>query len=140
MTRDEIVDEARIYVDLKTKWRHQGRTKIACDCIGLILGVADKFGVPYEDQSGYSRNPDGRFVDILKATFQWRSDQRPQHGCIVVLRDDHQPCHVGVIVEKWGKLYMIHCDAMKRRAVEEEFDQYWKSKFRCVLDFPGVED
>lgn len=140
MKRDEIVAEARTYVEAKTKWRHQGRTKIACDCIGLVIGIMEHFDVPYTDVTGYSRNPDGKFVEILKDHFVWREVQTPRHGCVVVLRDNFQPCHVGIIVEKWGKLYIIHSDALKRRVVEEEYDQFWKSKFRCVLDFPGIED
>ena len=140
MTRDEIIEEARRYVAAKTRWHHRGRTITGVDCIGLVCGVGDAFGVPYEDIDGYSRNPDGRFVDHVKKFMIYREPQTIIKGCAVVLRDNINPCHIGIISEKYGKPYLIHSSLQKHQVVEEEWDGYWSQRFRCALDFPGVTD
>lgn len=138
MTRDEIITEARTY--LGVPWRHRGRSRTGVDCIGFICKLGDAFGIEYEDIDGYSRNPDGRFVDHVMKFMTYRNPQTIVPGCVVVLRDQHQPCHIGLIVEKYDQLYLLHASLAKRAVIEEEWDQYWKTKFRCALDFPGVED
>lgn len=138
MTRDEIIIEGRRY--LGKPWRHRGRSITGVDCIGLVCVVGDSFGIEYEDIEGYSRNPDGRFVDHVMKFMDYREPQVVAPGCAVVLRDQHQPCHIGIITEKYGALYLLHASIAKRAVVEEEWDAYWANKLRCVLDFPGVED
>lgn len=138
MKREEIIAEARRY--LGKPWRHQGRSIMAVDCIGLICCVADAFDIPYEDVEGYSRNPDGRFVDHVMKFMTFREPQVVAPGCAVVLRDKHQPCHIGIITERNDHLYLLHASLAKRAVVEEEWNSTWTTKLRCVLDFPGVED
>lgn len=138
MLRREIYEYARTYTDVP--WRHQGRTATGVDCIGLVCVTGDHFGVPYEDISGYSRSPDGRFVDHVKKFMVYRSPQTAVPGCAVVLRDAHQPCHIGIIAEKYGALYLIHASLARRKVVEEEWNGFWIPRVRCYLDFPGVED
>lgn len=138
MTRDEIEDEARTY--LTVPWRHRGRTRTGVDCIGLICCVGQHFSVPYQDIDGYSRSPDGRFVDHVRKFMLYRQPQKVIKGAAVILRDDHQPCHIGIITEKYGHNYLIHASLAKRKVVEEEWEGYWKLRLRCVLDFPGVEE
>lgn len=138
MTREEIYTEAREY--LGVPWRHRGRTHTGVDCIGLVCCVGDKFEIPYEDIDGYSRNPDGRFVEHILKFMTYRNPQVLEPGCAVVIRDAHQPCHIGIIGLKYGRQTLIHASIAKRKVVEEEWDAYWQSRFRCALDFPGVED
>jgi hypothetical protein len=138
MTREEIYEAARTFLDIP--WRHRGRSRMGVDCIGLVCQLGDHFGIPYEDIDGYSRNPDGRFVDHVRKFMIYREPQVVAPGCAVILRDQHQPCHIGVISQKWGALYMVHASLAKRRVIEEEWDGFWSSRFRCALDFPGVED
>lgn len=140
MTRDDIIAEARRYVAAKTPWRHMGRTIRGVDCIGLVCGVGDALGVSYDDIGGYSRNPDGRFVQHVMKYLTYREPQIVGHGSVVILRDAHQPCHIGFIAEKNGAPYLIHSSLQRRQVIEEEYNQSWKLRFRCALDFPGVED
>ncbi len=140
MTRDEIIEEARKYVAAKTPWRHRGRTMTGVDCIGLVCCVGGAFDIPYEDIDGYSRNPDGRFVEHVKKFMVYREPQTIVKGCAVVLRDAHQPCHIGIISERYDRPYLIHSSLQKRQVVEEEWDSFWIQRFRCALDFPGVID
>lgn len=138
MLRQEIITEARRH--LGKPWRHRGRTPMGVDCIGLVCLVGDAFTIPYEDIEGYSRNPDGRFVDHVKKFLIYRDPQVVAPGSVVILRDQHQPCHIGFISEKYDRFYLLHASLAKRAVVEEEWDGYWSTRLRCVLDFPGVED
>lgn len=138
MKREDIIAEGRRY--LGKPWRHRGRSITGVDCIGLICCIGDAFDIPYEDIDGYSRNPDGRFVNHVKQFMIYREPQVVAPGSAVVLRDQHQPCHIGIITEKHDRLYLLHASLAKRAVVEEEWDRFWASKLRCVLDFPGVED
>lgn len=138
MTRDEIVIEARSY--LGQPWRHRGRKRSGLDCAGLLVLVSNTVGHEVEDVETYSRLPDKeRFVDHLKAQFQ-PAEMPLKPGMIVVLRDGILPCHTGILGWKHERLTLIHASATKRMVVEETWDQFWSSKFRCALDIPGVTD
>ncbi|UTU07843.1 cell wall-associated hydrolase [Caulobacter phage C1] len=140
MRRQEIIDEARRYVAARTRWRPRGRSIQAVDCIGLVACVGTAFGVPYEDIDGYSQNPDGRFVDHIRKFMIYRDPQTVVPGCAVIFNDNHQACHIGIIGERYGQRSLIHASLAQRQVVEEEYDGHWTSRFRCALDFPGVED
>jgi hypothetical protein len=102
--------------------------------------VGDKFEVPYENIEGnYRRTPDGTlFVDHFKKQMV---PVRPplKLGMAVLLRDETQPVHVGIIGEKYGKLTLIHSCARHGYVFEEPWKN-WEMRFRMALDFPGVED
>ena len=140
MTRDEIVAEAKTYMNVR--WRHTGRTRTGVDCAGLICCVADRFGVVYQDLQGYGRQPDGRFAAQVMRFLPLRQPQEIAHGSVVVLRDGPLPCHIGIIEITGGAPYLIHSSLGARppRVVREEWTSRWQSRLRCVLDFPGVED
>lgn len=140
MDRDEIVAEGRRYLAAGTRWSHQGRTIKGVDCIGLVCVVGTAFGIEYEDRQGYSRNPDGTFVDHILRYMVYRNPQTIEKGCVVVLRDHINPCHVGIITERYGRFYLLHSSVGKKRVVEEEWTEQWRSRVRCYLDYPGVID
>jgi len=56
MKRIEIVNEVRTWLD--TPFQHQGRLKgVACDCIGLIVGVNKKFNITdYDNLKKWNNN------------------------------------------------------------------------------------
>jgi len=140
MKRADIVREARVLVEAKTRHRHRGRNIQGADCVGVLCVVAEALGVKYDDMDGYSRAPHGdRFVAHLKSQLVIaRPPLRP--GMVVVLRDGAHPCHCGILGEKDGKLTLIHSTVTRRQVVEEWWDGYWAQAFRCCLEFPGVED
>lgn len=140
MTRDEVIAEARTYVASATPWRNRGRTRQGVDCVGLLCVVADRFEQPYTDLEAYSRLPNGdHLVEHLKNQLVL---VRPplKRGMVVVLRDNHLPCHVGILGERHGRLTLIHSTLERRRVVEEAWHGFWETQFRCALDYPGVED
>lgn len=141
MTRDQIIAEARRYLEPKTAWTHRGRTATGLDCAGLLTVVCDAFDHPYEDNLDYGRTPDGsKFVEHLKAQFDLA--QGPlKPGMVVVLRDGPLPCHCGILAEDaHGRITLIHSSVSRRGVVEEPYDDHWRKTFRVALNFKGIED
>lgn len=138
MKRHEIEDYARSWKDVE--WQHMGRNRAGVDCVGLLIVTATHFGIPhYGDEVNYRRTPeDGKLVKLLTSQMIIR---RPplKIGMAVVIRDPIQPCHVGIIGERYGELSLIHASVLKRKVYEEPWTG-WKHLYRMALDFPGVED
>lgn len=123
------------------KWQHMGRNRMGIDCVGLYVMIARNFDIPcHGDEVNYRRTPegDGRLVKVL--TEQMIIVQPPlKLGMGVVLRDNTQPCHVGIIGERYGELSLIHASVIKGKVYEEPWSG-WAHLYRMALDFPGVED
>jgi len=132
--RTDIINEARSWVG--TPYHHQGRLKgIGCDCVGLVIGVAQRFGISQFDTSDYGRIPD---PVRMKALLDEHLD--------VVPVDDHQPGDIGwirfvkdpqhlVIFSDCG---IIHSYANARKCVEHGFDTEWKRRLVAVYRYRGV--
>jgi cell wall-associated NlpC family hydrolase len=133
-----IINEARSW--LGTRFHHQGRVKAngkdrgGCDCIGLVIGVADNVGLKYQgkkfseyDQTNYAKIPDG--VHLYKSFCQYleaiRIDQ-VQSGDVMMFKFNKAPQHVGIIGELNGDLSIIHCYLQARGVVEHRLDDYWR--------------
>jgi len=140
MTPLEIMTEARRYITLKTKWRHIGRTEKAVDCAGLILRVGWHFDIPLKDVTeNYRRHPDGeKFVEHIKRELIL-TEPVLLPGRVVVIREAHLPCHIGIIGERYGQKTLIHASAERGKVWEESWNQYWQARFRAAFDYPGVE-
>lgn len=140
MTRQEIVDAARRYIDLRPRWRHRGRTEEQLDCAGLLWRIQHvDFGIPTEDVDGYGRYPMGdAMIEHMRKVFVFRAAP-PKPGSIIVVRDTCEPCHVGIMGSKNGKQTLIHC-AIKSGMREDYWTSDIRKDFRMALDFQGVED
>lgn len=139
MNRDEIVEAARAWKGVK--WAHMGRNRMGVDCVGLVVKVAEHFGISHHGSEGnYRRTPQGDDSLVRILTSQMDIKRPPlKFGMVVILRDTTQPCHVGIIGERYGELSLIHASVLKREVYEEPW-KYWSPRFRMALDYPGVED
>lgn len=123
MTPQAFVQAAR---QLKgAKWRHRGRQNHAVDCIGLLALAFNGCGMPFEDESGYGREPVGDFLR-QGAVRRWGPPlprAEAQAGDIVLLRwGNAPPSHTGIVADHPdGGLSVIHANAM-RGVVEQRFD------------------
>ena len=101
MTRQQILDEARSWIDVK--FRHQGRDRaFGVDCGGLIIRVCHALHY-YEDfdVTGYNRWPDGTSLDtMLDDHFDRAPRSKLAPGDIVLCADLKTPCHVGFVGDK----------------------------------------
>ncbi len=139
MTRDEVVTEARCYVEKRTAWRHMGRSETGIDCVGLLVMIAKRFKLPYKDYpENYRREPDGKLLPHLRSQLQpARLPLKP--AMIVLLRDDPRPCHVGIYALRSNQPSLVHACAMTGRVIEEPF-MAWANKFTCAMEFPQIQD
>lgn len=148
-TRKDIVDKAREYVN--TPFRHQGRIKgLALDCVGLILCVAEDLGIldtegtsiTRGDCKEYGTQPAGGIVFagcVKRMRKKPLADIKP--GDVVALRNPIDPCHVAIVCERDGILYMIHATSGgKSMCVENILDSIWYGSIAGVFEFAGVVD
>jgi len=144
-TRAEIVAEARSWTG--TPEMHQASLKgVACDCIGLIRGVARALGMPEAAAfdadvryRGYGRPPNPR---LLLAACDAYLDRVPPAralpGDIALGRVEKEPQHFGII-SSLDPLYMIHAHASVGRVTENRIDGNWRGRLLRVYRFRGLE-
>lgn len=139
MTRDELVAEARTYIDVRFKMH--GRTKTGVDCIGLLIAVAKAFGQEIEDRLDYSmKNPFE--VELNKHLHKHSNAARMsplRHGEIVKFRQSIVPMHVGIITMDKEQPYVINSNLRKRKVVEEPLS-LWAPLIMELREFKGVKD
>ena len=135
-----MIAEARTW--LGTPFNHQGRIKgVACDCIGLIMGVgiALKLAV-YDPHSqtarsylSYGRSPDpvrmregiGRWLHTIPVEQAGLAD-------VLYMAWSREPQHVGLITD----IGIIHAYARAGKVVEHRLDADWQSRIRGAWRFP----
>ena len=121
ITPDDIVEYARTWRG--TRWKHLGRNERGLDCVGLLYLTAAHFELPGEDMSSYSRVPR---PELLRHIGKYSNPLRPMipvHGAIGVFHDTVTPCHTGIFaVNSKGRVTVIHCDARRRRCLEEGYE------------------
>lgn len=135
-TRSEIVAEARKW--LGTPYHHEARVLgHGVDCIGLVLSVANAFGMEVPNQTGYSRTPE---EDRLLAGLDYYTNRielaEAKAGDIVVIPFIHRMRHLAILTDKG----MIHSYEPKGMVVEHSIDERWRRLFRRAYAFPGVID
>ncbi len=143
MTRDEIVDAARLW--LGTPYHHQASLRgVGCDCLGLVRGVwRDLCGDEPETPPPYSPSwaeslrqetlalAAARYLRSLAATearpgdvllFRWREHLPAKHCAILAGPDRIIHAHDGAAV------------------AEVAFTSWWRRHLSHAFSFPGVTD
>jgi cell wall-associated NlpC family hydrolase len=142
-TRADIVARAREWIG--TPYRHQGRRRDGCDCLGLIVGVAAELGLARWVVPGYSGHPDGHSLaeacdrhlvsqlgldpgEIeagMVALFWYARRGFAQHLAILTRLDDR-------------RLAMVHSLQRNDRVVEHGLSAFWNVRLLSAWDYPGV--
>jgi hypothetical protein len=146
-----VVEKARTW--LNTPFHPQGRIKgIGCDCLGLILGVADevdavscKYGrsLCNYDIETYSFLRDGKLLDNAMKTHlfeiqrtHWMTEILIGYVLLLSFGKSHR--HLAIVSEvmKDGQFRIIHSCLGVRRVIEHVINQCWLSNivgcFRLV--------
>lgn len=123
MTGADLINSAREEVQLKTKWRHQGRQAgSALDCVGLLYVVAWRNGLNAVDIRNYSMRPGSKalYETLKKYADQIDTNAPRQPGDILVVSiNGEDPQHTAL----WtGEGTVIHSSAKHRKVVEHRFD------------------
>lgn len=142
LSRDRIVSEARAYVGVPFK--HQGRSLMGVDCLGMVVGVAESVGLHIpswiKDARDYARQPNAH---VLKQGLDEvlvpvpRIDAAP--GAVLLMAYGRTPQHVGICTKRRDdKIWAVHVTEKMRRGVEHRIDPRELSIVK-TYDFPGVE-
>jgi hypothetical protein len=117
------------------------------DCVGLVLAVGDDLeikdssGIPFRrgDYPAYPTQPSDRFVhDECCRRLSRKTVGDLQAGDIVSLKVPLTACHVAIITEYDGVLYMVHAYSPLNRVVEHILDNTYRRRIIGVFSFPGV--
>lgn len=130
VTRAEVVVEARTW--LNVPYEHQGRSRFAVDCAGLVICVARaKLIVAADfDVTGYERTPDG--TSLLVECDRWMTripmnQMRPADVLVYAFIAELGPQHMGIIADyRYGGHSLIQALAHsngKGRVVESNISR-----------------
>lgn len=140
--RVDILEEAESW--LSTKFKHQGRVKRTandlggCDCLGFImgLGIKTKHGELFKnyDQANY---PKLITSNILLEKLNLLLDQvhinHIQAGDILLIRINHWPQHLALVVEKTNTdIIIIHSYIQARKVVKQHLPDEWYKNIVAV--------
>ena len=146
VTRTQIVAEARRW--LNTPYGHQQHSKaLACDCAGLVAGVAVELGlVPatwWDNEgasyAGYGRQPANGMLERICDGFMARVEAM-QFGDVVGIRWSKETQHLGIIAPyAHGGFSLIHAYASAGKVVEHRLADVFAKKITHIWQMPGVE-
>lgn len=142
MKRQEIVEAARHFVRIKSKWAMMGRSEKRLDCYGLLVLVRQHFGLDSEDVGRYGIYP-SQDLDLVKIGQRMFRQVHPplKPGMVIVFKYGDRPWHMGIVGENaFGQSTIIHVAANRKFASEDPFEGELKRAFRAAFEFPGVED
>lgn len=140
---DDLVRVARSWAD--TPYAHLGRLKgHACDCIGLVIMVAQELGLTEFDTTEYGRDPQPQRMEEGLMEYL---DQVPidlsmakkgllptglQVGDILHMRHGAHPRHLGMIMPReGGGVNLIHAFGSMGKVVEHNLDKVWLTLIRA---------
>lgn len=140
VSHSAIVAEARQW--LGTRFAHRGHAAgIGADCIGLVYGIALKFGLCEDFRlPSYAPVPaNGLMFGHCEKNLVRIAVPRP--GAIGLLRFEYEPTHLAIFGDHplYG-LSLIHSYVMARKVVEHGFDSAWRERLIAVYDYPGLSD
>ncbi len=139
-TREQVITQAREWIG--TPFQHQARVKgVACDCLGLVIGVCRELGcvAPDFDVNAYNRQPDGSRMLVTCDQYMPRVKEM-QPGDMVVVSMDKDPQHVGIIAEyRPGVLSIIHALQKHGAVVETRLMFSRAMRFVAAYSLPGVQ-
>lgn len=145
-TRDQIVAAARSQIGVA--YQHgQALKDVACDCIGLILIVAEICGLPEAPAfrgdvrfKGYGRPPNPRLLveacDAYLDRVPVIADALP--GDIALGRVEIEPQHFGIL-SAIDPPYLIHAYSQIKRVTENRVDDKWQAKVLRMYRYRGIE-
>ncbi|AMM23159.1 NlpC/P60 family protein [Variovorax sp. PAMC 28711] len=130
MTGAEVEATARQLIGVR--YRHQGRSRDAVDCIGLVIVTRDILGLPNPELPvDYAPLPiDDAMLVYCKAHMVSVTDMQP--GDVVCLQYKVAR-HMGILgTYPHGGLSLLHARSMHPRKVDETaFNEAWRRQEQC---------
>lgn len=126
-----IIAEARKW--LGTPFGHRGRTfGKACDCVGLLFGVARGLGLPCREMLDYAANPHPRAMqEELQDQMESIPIRSASLGDVYHMAWGRYPQHVAIITD----VGIIHSWKGVGKVVEHPLDDIWRGRVRGAYRF-----
>ena len=145
----QIVAEARIW--LGTAFAHQGRCKASahspggCDCLGLIMGVAETLGLRSRAGSLLSghditcypsqQNTPQLYTSLCQLLSEENLDAMAP-GDLLLFNIGKYPQHLGIISDyQGGELGIIHTHQSAQAVVEHRLCEHWRRRIYARFVF-----
>lgn len=139
-TRQEIVDEARTWLD--TPYRHQGRVKgVGVDCGGYLECIVEHFDLLPDYtanpiRADYGRLPDGGLERVLDKHLLIIPKNERQMADIVLMGWAVLPSHLAIFT---SPDFVIHSFAPRKKVLEMRFEGYLERASKKYYRFPGID-
>lgn len=138
---EKIVEHARTWKD--TPFKHQGRERDGCDCVGVIVSICHMLDMKVQDYTSYKRLPDS---DILLKKCREYGKEVPrnqyQPGDVLLMtwkKDKKRPHHFAIVTEMdEGVMGIIHSNSVIGKMVEHNLDKRWIKRITHVFRFPAI--
>ncbi len=124
---------------LGVPFRHQGRSRLGVDCVGLVVRALEEAGLPVADDTAYGRRPDWRrLIGTARAQgFVAVAREDLRAGVIALFRGPDW-AHLG-IVSGPGRVVHALGTATGGRVVEHRLDgQTWVPRLVAAWRHPGM--
>ena len=121
VTRENIIERARLYLDVP--WRHQGRSHLGIDCVGLLFRTGIELNLVAEDYINYPERPNGEFLSRFDERLDRILPRDATPGDILVFTMSSYPCHCGILTtHRRQQPGLIHAHARRRKVLEETLE------------------
>jgi cell wall-associated NlpC family hydrolase len=129
-----LIAQARQWVGVP--FRHQGRSRLGCDCLGFVCGVLDELGIPTGLEllpSNYARDPQSKLMDTLQANAR---EIALEPGALIVVQFPlaKWPSHAAIYTGR----NIIHSYQSVGKVVEHIYAEPWVKRTRSVWALPLV--
>lgn len=132
MSKELFIQSARELIGVK--WRHQGRSPWAVDCVGLVVLSLEMSGRKVSDNLHYNSSYSN--ADLLtEMDKRFKKVDYLRDGCIATFGAiGKMPTHIGIIAhDRHGDLSLIHSRA-NSKVMEHRMDNVWVRLKREVYD------
>ena len=142
-----LITTARTWIG--TPFHHQGRLKhIGCDCLGLVLGIAEELALQSEgtilhslDNTAYSRAPNTtELIQKMERYLQKVEAGKWQAGDIALIHIAGNPQHLGIITDGIHGSYGILHAVYGKGVVEHGLTVSWRKRIYRVYRFSIEEN
>lgn len=141
-TGPAIVAEAKRWVGVP--WHHQASIKAGCDCIGLVVGVADSLGMPEAAAwradtrfRGYGPTPvPEKLLEACDVYLDRIAVVAATLGDILLFAFQRDPMHFGII-SATDPVYVIHAYQPRDKVVENSLTGPWPRRVIGAYRYRG---
>jgi cell wall-associated NlpC family hydrolase len=132
----DVIEAARTWIG--APYRHQGRSKLGLDCIGLVIVVAhelDLIPAGFVPPFNYTRRPRDGALELAFNTYCVPLET-PEAGAVVLMRWERRapPSHCGILTPE----NLIHAYGGNEKVVEHGFRGKWPARVHSFWRFAGV--